>query len=389
MPTDDRVFADASVVFAYDDDAHFGLLSSGVSLVVGGHARVDAARHDVSYTPTDCFETFAQPELTPAIGNLGGQLNAHRSALMLDRQEGLTKTYNRVHNPDEHADDIVRLREIHVELDHAVRDAYGWSDLDLGHGFHETKFGTRFTFAPSPRQEVLDRLLELNHERYAQEVRQGLHDKAKGKRQGEGRSRRGDDAGVRRCLTRCSQRSPRELRDEVEALMRDDLIGPAAGPEEELRDAPVDRYLLGLLAPRRLPFGSAPASADEDEAGAAFDALPEDDLAAAGAPEDSGEEGAADDRPPAVDQLVPSAFGMTFALDASCDTLEVSAHWGAYTRRTSEEKLDREGKPARVWRRRPCGGSQTIAVNGAGCDQGVRARSGRAGGHGPRAGSRA
>lgn len=100
---------------------------------------------------------------------------------MLDRQEGLTKTYNRVHNPDEHADDIVRLREIHVELDHAVRDAYGWSDLDLGHGFHETKLGTRFTFAPIPRQEVLDRLLELNHERYAQEVRQGLHAKAKGK----------------------------------------------------------------------------------------------------------------------------------------------------------------------------------------------------------------
>ena len=148
--------------------------------------------------------------------------------------------------------------------------------------------------------------------------------------------------------------------------MRDDLIGPAAGAQEELRDAPVDRYLLGLLAPRRLPFGSASASADEDEAGAAFDVLPEDDLAAAGAPEDSGEEGAADDRPPAVDQLVPSAFGMTFALDASCDTLEVSAHWGAYARHASEEKLDHEGKPARVWRRRPCGGSQTIAVNGPG-----------------------
>ena len=69
---------------------------------------------------------------------------------MLDRQEGLTKTYNRVHDPDEHADDITRLRELHVELDYAVRDAYGWTDLDLEHGFHETKFGTRFTFAPGP-----------------------------------------------------------------------------------------------------------------------------------------------------------------------------------------------------------------------------------------------
>lgn len=167
-------------VFAYDDNAHFGLLSSGWHWwwAVSRTSTLGAAPN---YSPTDAFETFVHPTLTSAIHNLGGQLDAHRSALMLDRQEGLTKTYNRVHNPDDHADDIVRLREIHVGLDHAVRDAYGWSDLDLGHGFHETKFGTRFTFAPGPRQEVLDRLLELNHERYAEELRQGLHAKAKGK----------------------------------------------------------------------------------------------------------------------------------------------------------------------------------------------------------------
>ena len=59
-------------------------------------------RTDTNYTPTDCFETFAQPQLTDAIADLGGALHAHRTALMLDRQEGLTKTYNRVHDPDEH-----------------------------------------------------------------------------------------------------------------------------------------------------------------------------------------------------------------------------------------------------------------------------------------------
>src|SRR4051812_26502640 len=117
------------------------------------------------------------------------------------------------------------------------------------------------------------------------------------------------------------QRSPRELRDEVEALVRDDLIGPVGGPEEELLEAPVDRYLLGLLAPRRdglLHESGSKAGQDPDESGAAFEALPEDDLAAAGAPADSGEEGQPDDRPPAVEQLVPSAFGMTFALDLDC-----------------------------------------------------------------------
>jgi len=101
---------------------------------------------------------------------------------MLDRHEGLTKTYNRVHGPDEDAQDIVRLRELHVAVDHAVRDAYGWDDLDLEHGFHDTRFGVRYTFSTVPRQEILDRLLELNHARYAEEVRRGLHAKAKARR---------------------------------------------------------------------------------------------------------------------------------------------------------------------------------------------------------------
>jgi len=162
------------VVFAYEDDNHFGLLSSGFHLC-WAIAHGSTMRNDIRYIPTDCFETFSQPGPTNAVGDAAGALDGHRAALMLDREEGLTKIYNRVHDPEEHADDIARLRDVHAELDYAVRDAYGWTDLDLGHGFHETKFGTRFTFAPAPRQEVLDRLLELNHERYAEEVRQGLH----------------------------------------------------------------------------------------------------------------------------------------------------------------------------------------------------------------------
>jgi hypothetical protein len=174
------VYAHAAGVFAYDDDAHFGLLSSGFHWW-WAVTRASTLETRIRYTPTDCFETFVQPDLTPGVGELGGRLNAHRSALMLDRQEGLTTTYNSVHDPDETADDIVELREIHVALDRAVRDAYGWTDLEFGHGFHPTKFGTRFTFAPVPRQEVLDRLMELNHERYAEEVSQGLHGKPKAK----------------------------------------------------------------------------------------------------------------------------------------------------------------------------------------------------------------
>jgi hypothetical protein len=161
-------------------------------------------------------------------------------------------------------------------------------------------------------------------------------------------------------------RSPRELRDELEDLMRDDLVGPLGGPEEELEDAPVDRYLLGLLAPRfRFGVGGGAGASGDDESMAA-ELLPEDGLADGGITEDFGEEGTVEDRPPAVEQLVPSSFGLTFALDPACAELRVTASWGAYTRQTSEHRLDREGKPARVWQRRECGGEQTIAIGGPG-----------------------
>ncbi|HTE69946.1 MAG TPA: hypothetical protein VK942_14495, partial [Actinomycetes bacterium] len=88
--------------------------------------------------------------------------------------EGLTKTYNRVHNPDERAEDIVELRRLHVELDHAVAVAYGWDDLLMDHDSHDTRQGVRYTLGRATRTELLDRLLELNHERAAAEAAAGL-----------------------------------------------------------------------------------------------------------------------------------------------------------------------------------------------------------------------
>ena len=96
---------------------------------------------------------------------------------MLARNAGLTATYNLVHDIGCADADIAELRWIHVAIDEAVMRAYGWEDLDLDHGFHETRQGVRFTVGPVARQETLDRLLELNHERYAAEVAAGLHSK--------------------------------------------------------------------------------------------------------------------------------------------------------------------------------------------------------------------
>lgn len=114
---------------------------------------------------------------------------------MRARWEGLTKTYNRFHDPTEVSSDIARLRDLQVEMDDAVAAAYDWSDIDLGHGFHPTKQGSRFTLSEPARREVLTRLLKLNHERHAAEVAVGLDGSRK--RPAKKRSTGHDDPSAR------------------------------------------------------------------------------------------------------------------------------------------------------------------------------------------------
>ncbi len=144
-------------------------------------AKAPACERDLRYTPTDCFETFPFPDSIDGLEAIGERYYTRRQQIMQTRQEGLTKTYNRFHDPQETSADIVELRALHVEMDQAVAAAYGWdrapATLDLGHGFHDTKQGLRYTLSEPARREVLDRLLRLNHERYAEEVAAGLHER--------------------------------------------------------------------------------------------------------------------------------------------------------------------------------------------------------------------
>jgi hypothetical protein len=77
----------------------------------------------------------------------------------------------------EGAVDTARLRALNIETEKDVITASGWSVLDSGHGFHATKQGERYPLSEPARRTVLDRLLALNHQRHAEEVKAGLHEK--------------------------------------------------------------------------------------------------------------------------------------------------------------------------------------------------------------------
>ncbi|MBZ0217653.1 MAG: hypothetical protein K8F25_13925, partial [Fimbriimonadaceae bacterium] len=121
----------------------------------------------------------------------------HRSAMMLQTNLGLTKTYNRFHDPLDRKEDIVELRRLHSEMDDAVLRAYGWNDLaDLArdtspegaaprflHQTDEPEFAyqKRYHWPAWFRDKVLAKLLQLNRERAASEVETRKGDKMKPK----------------------------------------------------------------------------------------------------------------------------------------------------------------------------------------------------------------
>ena len=178
------VFADRLVVFPFDRYSHFCVLQSRPHDL---WARFfgSTMKDDLLYTPSDCFETFPFPdgrETESALEGVGNEYYELRASLMVRNDEGLTKTYNRFHDPYENDPDIAKLRELHAAMDRVVLDAYGWTDIPtdceflLDYEIDEKEWGTRkkpyrYRWPDAVRDEVLARLLELNAQRSSEEVR--------------------------------------------------------------------------------------------------------------------------------------------------------------------------------------------------------------------------
>ena len=162
------VYGSPHVVMAIDGYAHFAALQSSFHQ---SWAFQYCSTHEtrLRYAASDIFETFPLPTFTSLVFSTGNDFYEQRAAIMQSRVEGLTKLYNRFHDPNQAYADISKLRELQVAIDLAVAAAYGWQDLNLDHGFHDTKQGIRYTISEAARREVLDRLLALNHQRHAEE----------------------------------------------------------------------------------------------------------------------------------------------------------------------------------------------------------------------------
>lgn len=132
------------------------------------------------YIAGRCFKTYPLIGSRHDLDSSGQEFYKLREKISLSRNIGYTTLYNQFHDQDIQDSDIRNLREKQVKLDATVNRAFGWEDLDLGHGFHEVQYlpendRVRFTISETARVEVLQRLSELNRQRYEEEVARGMH----------------------------------------------------------------------------------------------------------------------------------------------------------------------------------------------------------------------
>ena len=167
-----------------------GVLSSRLhicwALATGGRLGVG---NDSRYNKTRCFETFPFPELAEQqkaiIGEIAEKIDNHRKQQQAQYPKlTLTKIYNvleklrkdEVLDPKEQLINqqglISILQELHDELDREVFASYGWQDLAdslVGKAGATTPLPDKSDEQAQAEEELLGRLVALNHQRAAEE----------------------------------------------------------------------------------------------------------------------------------------------------------------------------------------------------------------------------
>ena len=133
--------------------------------------------------------------------------------------------------------------------------------------------------------------------------------------------------------------SPLQFRDELEAMVLKELLGPGSA-DEEILESPGSKYFVGVLAPRKRAkahIEAAPVPAvplpDEDDDESAGEILDGDELALGG--RDTTQDGTTVQAPAQDKALMPSSFGMTFSVNPEATELQLSAAWASTPKRSA------------------------------------------------------
>ena len=177
------------IVFGFDTGDLFGVLSSRLHTLWAVRNGGTLEDRPV-YNKTRCFETFPFPEpdesTATQIATLAEQLDTHRKRQQeqhpgltmtgmynvlekLRREEALTAKEKEIHEQGL----VSVLRELHDDLDRAVFKAYGCDDLAeklVGRPGATTPWPEKPEDQQEAEEQLLQRLVDLNHQRAAEEA---------------------------------------------------------------------------------------------------------------------------------------------------------------------------------------------------------------------------
>ena len=170
------VFSEATVLLVVNGVHELGVLQSTFHIAFAWQ-QASKLKNDLRYSPSDALDPFPFPSKTSynnALAEASVAYNERRLQVGLSLDLGVTDVLRLLNAPANNDAALVELRRLHAALDVAVRNAYGWTDLDLGHGFHRVPYlpesdRVRFTISEPARLEVLRRLSHLNRERWQAE----------------------------------------------------------------------------------------------------------------------------------------------------------------------------------------------------------------------------
>ena len=176
----DFLIDQACIAFPYTRYHLFALLISSIHEIWVRKYSSTLGASTLYYTPSDVFETFPFPDgldpqqqdvISPrlkSLEKLGEEYHVSRAEIMRQGKFGLTDFYNSFHSPECKDSEFEGMREVKTRIDQLVIASYGWDDLELDHGFRDSKFlpdndCTRFSITDPARKKIISRLLKLNH----------------------------------------------------------------------------------------------------------------------------------------------------------------------------------------------------------------------------------
>jgi len=180
-----NIYSVKCIVFASNEAILYSNIQSSLHTIWVWKYGTTMGSSTIQYGTTSSFNTY--PLSVNVDKSIGENLEDKVSELQDLLDSGTTEVFNKIHSPNINEDDVIQdkvnvTRGLIIKLDKSLVESYGWFDINLKHNFYEISFlpendNIRYTMHPDASKEILKRLLLLNHERYEDEIKKGLHKK--------------------------------------------------------------------------------------------------------------------------------------------------------------------------------------------------------------------